>query len=119
MLTSPAARPAALVLALLGLLGIETAAVAWGQPRMSWAALGVTLNDPFALMMLIDFVFMGAFVFYWMLEDARTRGARAWIWLLPLILFPTLALIAFLWLRERAKRVGDATRPLAALGEPR
>ena len=58
------------------------------------------LTQPVPLIMLTDFSFLSAIVFFWMVADAKKRGKNGWIWLPGIILAPTIALIAYLLLRR-------------------
>jgi hypothetical protein len=94
-------RRGILVATLIAFLAIE--AILLTQLGSIDHAMAV-LREPVVLVMLTDFTFLTAIVFFWMVADAKKRGENGWLWLPPIILVPTVALLAFLLRRPQEER---------------
>lgn len=54
--------------------------------------------------MTLNYAGLVLWVFVWMIDQARVRGKNIWLWLLPFLLAPLPALMAFiLFLQRRIK----------------
>jgi hypothetical protein len=86
-----------LVAALLGLFGLM---------------LGIfLLNTPTDSLMLqtsgwmaINYLGLIAWVFVWMIDQARMRGKNLWVWLVPFLLAPLPTLMLFVLFLQRRTR---------------
>ncbi len=48
-----------------------------------------------------NYFLLVAWVFVWMFDQARVRGKNAWVWLVPLLIAPLPALMAFVLILQR------------------
>jgi len=51
--------------------------------------------------MAINYIGLVAWVFVWMIDQARMRGKNFWVWLVPFALAPLPALMLFVLLLQR------------------
>ena len=89
----------ALAVAMTAAIVHATAGVARPWSVFDWRDLFAT---PMARLMFIDFSVTVAWVFVWMESDARKRGRTALAWLPLLIVFPSAALLAYVFARRDA-----------------
>lgn len=56
--------------------------------------------------MAINYVGLVAWIFVWMIDQARVRGKNVWLWLVPVLVAPLPALMGFvLFLQRRIRPV--------------
>jgi hypothetical protein len=53
---------------------------------------------------LMNYSLLVVWVFIWMFDQARVRGANAWPWLLPLLVAPAPTLLAYVLYLQRTQR---------------
>ena len=58
--------------------------------------LHLAAREPWALQMLLDLGIALTFVGVWMVRDARSRGLRAWPWVLATLLLGSIGPLAYL-----------------------
>lgn len=92
----------ALIAALVAFLAIEAWLIRWAVTTLTLDQASAQFTQPVPLIVLTDFSFFAGIVFFWMLADAKKRGRNGWVWLPGIILAPTVALIAYVLLRDRA-----------------
>ena len=54
---------------------------------------------------LTNYSLLALWVFIWMFDQARVRGANVWPWLLPFLLAPLPTLLAYILYLQRPQRV--------------
>jgi len=55
---------------------------------------------------LVNYSLLVLWVFIWMYDQAKVRGANVWPWLLPFLLAPLPTLLAYILVLQRPMRVG-------------
>lgn len=67
---------------------------------------GSTLKSHTVRWMAINYVGLVAWIFVWMIDQARVRGKNVWVWLVPVLVAPLPALMGFvLFLQRRIKPI--------------
>ena len=56
--------------------------------------------------LLVNYSLLTIWVFIWMFDQARVRGANVWPWLLPFLFAPLPTLLAYILFLQQPKRVG-------------
>ena len=56
--------------------------------------------------LLVNYSLLAVWVFIWMYDQAKVRGANVWPWLLPFLLAPLPTLLAYILFLQRPTRVG-------------
>ena len=55
---------------------------------------------------LVNYSLLAVWVFIWMYDQAKVRGANVWPWLLPFLLAPLPTLLAYILFLQRPTRAG-------------
>lgn len=55
---------------------------------------------------LVNYSLLVVWVFIWMYDQAKVRGVNVWPWLLPFLVAPLPALLAYILFLQRPARVG-------------
>jgi hypothetical protein len=55
---------------------------------------------------LVNYSLLTIWVFIWMFDQAKVRGANVWPWLLPFLFAPLPTLLAYILFLQRPTRVG-------------
>jgi len=55
--------------------------------------------------LLVNYSLLSLWVFIWMFDQARVRGANVWGWLLPFLLAPLPTLLAYILYLQRPQKV--------------
>jgi hypothetical protein len=56
--------------------------------------------------LLVNYSLLVLWVFTWMVDQTRVRGANVWPWLIPFLLAPLPTLLIFILFLQRPKKVG-------------
>jgi hypothetical protein len=89
-----------LVAALLGLFGLMLGIFLLNSPTDSTNSLLLQTTG----WMAINYLGLIAWVFVWMIDQARMRGKNLWVWLVPFILAPLPTLMLFVLFLQRRIR---------------
>jgi cytochrome bd-type quinol oxidase subunit 2 len=86
-----------LVAALLGLFAIMLAVFLLNSTPDSTSGLKIHTTRWMAL----NYLGLVAWVFVWMIDQARMRGKNVWVWLVPFVLAPLPTLMLFVLFLQR------------------
>ena len=89
-----------LVAALLGLFGLMLGIFLLNTPTDSTNSLMLQTTG----WMAINYLGLIAWVFVWMIDQARMRGKNLWVWLVPFFLAPLPTLMLFVLFLQRRIR---------------